>query len=213
MTDLHVNETETTDVVVVGGGLAGLAAAATAARAGRSVVLLDAHQLGGRSRVDDRNGYLFNGGPHAQYVEGAGTKVLKGLGVTTNGAPPVPRTRPAPSGPRARARCGDMDALLALLAPDVVEISDGGANHRAARRPVVGADRVARLTVNLAGKNVSPNFAVQPRMVNGQPGVVLIDRGHVIYALACSVVDGLIDRVWVLVNPEKTATSEYPPIR
>lgn len=45
---------------------------------------------------------------------------------------------------------GDVDALMALLAPDVVLLSDGGAQRHAARRPVVGADRVARFVVNLA---------------------------------------------------------------
>lgn len=111
------------------------------------------------------------------------------------------------------ALAGDVDALLAVLSPDVVQVSDGGADHRAARRPVVGAARVARFVTNLARKNVRPDQQIEPRLVNGQPGVVLIEDGHVRLALACSVVDGLVDRVWTLVNPEKTATSEYPPIR
>ena len=38
---------------------------------------------------------------------------------------------------------------MSLLAPDVVLLSDGGPTVRG-RRPVVGADRVARLVVNLA---------------------------------------------------------------
>jgi RNA polymerase sigma-70 factor, ECF subfamily len=111
------------------------------------------------------------------------------------------------------ALAGDIDAVLAVLSPEVVEVSDGGAHHRAGRRPVVGADRVARLVVNIARKNIGPHLEVEPRLVNGQPGVVLVERGHVRLALACSVVDGLVDRVWVLVNPAKTATSEHPPIR
>src|SRR5262245_44787870 len=48
------------------------------------------------------------------------------------------------------ARRGDQEALLGLLAPDVVLVSDGGADHHAARRPVVGADRVCRLVLNLS---------------------------------------------------------------
>src|SRR3712207_7003592 len=44
----------------------------------------------------------------------------------------------------AAAGTGDLAALEGLLAEDVVMWSDGGPAHRAARRPVVGRDRVAR---------------------------------------------------------------------
>jgi len=48
----------------------------------------------------------------------------------------------------------DQSALLELLAPDVVLISDGGADQRAARRPVIGRDRVARFLTNLSHRVV-----------------------------------------------------------
>ena len=67
------------DIAVIGAGLAGLAAAAGAAEAGRHVVLLDAHRPGGRAQVDDRNGYRFNRGPRALYIGGAGDEVLQPL--------------------------------------------------------------------------------------------------------------------------------------
>ncbi|HYI61380.1 MAG TPA: FAD-dependent oxidoreductase [Acidimicrobiales bacterium] len=77
------------DVIVVGGGLAGLAAATTAARAGARTTLLDAHPLGGRARVDRVGGYLFNRGPRAVYVGGRTEQVLQDLGVDPRrGAPP-----------------------------------------------------------------------------------------------------------------------------
>jgi phytoene dehydrogenase-like protein len=78
----------TVDVVVVGGGLAGLAAATAAADAGRTVTLLDAHGLGGRARTQDRNGYLFNTGPHAMYVDGPGHRALQGFGIDPAGSAP-----------------------------------------------------------------------------------------------------------------------------
>jgi RNA polymerase sigma-70 factor, ECF subfamily len=109
------------------------------------------------------------------------------------------------------AVAGDIDALMTVLSPDVVETSDGGNEHRAARQPVVGADRVARLIVNLVSR-LGPGLSFEPRLVNGQPGVVVLDGEAVIGALACSVVDGLVDRLWVLVNPDKTAALERPPL-
>lgn len=69
------------DVAVVGGGLAGLTAAATAARGAARTVLVEASGLGGRARTDDRDGVALNLGPHALYIEGAGKRVLAELGV------------------------------------------------------------------------------------------------------------------------------------
>jgi len=78
------------DVLVVGGGLAGLTAATVAARAGASVQVLEARtELGGRARTSDHDGFLFNEGPHALYRAGAAHAVLKRLGVRPDGASPA----------------------------------------------------------------------------------------------------------------------------
>jgi phytoene dehydrogenase-like protein len=68
-------------VIVAGAGLAGLAAAATAARSGRRVLVVDGHTPGGRARTDDRRGFLFNQGAHALYLGGHATRVLRDLGL------------------------------------------------------------------------------------------------------------------------------------
>ena len=79
----------TLDVVVVGGGLAGLAAAAFAARGGLRVRVLErSPHPGGRARTRDRDGFLFNVGPHALYRRGPGRAVLRELGVEFVGAVP-----------------------------------------------------------------------------------------------------------------------------
>ncbi len=81
---------DTVDVAVVGGGLAGLVAAATAARQGRRVVLLDARVVGGRARSTDRRGFRFNQGAHALYDAGEARPILLDLGVR---AAPAARRR------------------------------------------------------------------------------------------------------------------------
>ncbi len=78
------------EVVVVGAGLAGLVAAAVAARSGASVVCCDVRAAGGRARSDEREGFVLNQGPHALYRSGAGADVLGRLGVGFEGSPPHP---------------------------------------------------------------------------------------------------------------------------
>ncbi len=108
------------------------------------------------------------------------------------------------------AQAGDLAALVALLADDAVAVSDGGADHRAARRPVQ-ADRIPRLMVNLA-RRLRPDDTLAPRLVNGQPGLVVQRGGRVLLALSCAVHDGQITHIWTLVNPAKVATVASAPI-
>jgi len=79
------------DVVVVGGGLAGLTAAAVIAQAGRRVVVREKRGvLGGNARSVNDDGFTFNQGPHALYRGGAGERVLTALGLgISGGQPPV----------------------------------------------------------------------------------------------------------------------------
>lgn len=109
---------------------------------------------------------------------------------------------------------GDLDAAMALLAPEVVLVSDGGADHHAARRPVLGADRVARLLVNLA-KRVPEGAELVPGLVNGEPGVVVRHQGRTRFVLAIGVdPTGVVDHVSVVVNPDKLqAVDDPPPVR
>ena len=77
-----------TDVVVIGGGIAGLCAAAEVARAGVSVTVLDAHGLGGRARTTEVDGYELNVGPHAIYLAGALFGLLAELRIDVPGQTP-----------------------------------------------------------------------------------------------------------------------------
>ncbi len=77
------------DLVVVGGGLAGLCAAATAASDGLRVLLLEQRGLGGRAAVTTVDpGVVFNSGPRAFYPDGPGEAALTALGITVRGGRP-----------------------------------------------------------------------------------------------------------------------------
>ncbi len=78
-------------VVVVGGGLAGLAAAAYAARSGRTVTLFEkASEPGGRAITNHRAGFSMNLGAHALYYQAEAGEVLRELGVSYSGKQPPP---------------------------------------------------------------------------------------------------------------------------
>jgi len=80
---------ETWDLVVVGGGLAGLAAAVRVASAGRKVLVCERQAtMGGRAATERVGGFCLNQGPHAIYRGGAASRVLGELGVGLAGAPP-----------------------------------------------------------------------------------------------------------------------------
>jgi phytoene dehydrogenase-like protein len=57
------------EIVIIGGGIAGLTAATFLARAGESVTILErSSELGGRARTSLSNSFYLNQGPHAIYL-------------------------------------------------------------------------------------------------------------------------------------------------
>lgn len=97
---------------------------------------------------------------------------------------------------------GDVERVVALLSPDVVQIDDGGPNRRAARYAIVGAERVSRFLVNLT-KRFTPSGLDFVR-VNGQAGLVIrVDGRPEIVACAEFAPDGRIRRIYAQLNPDK----------
>ncbi len=77
------------EVIVVGGGLGGLASAALCARRGHHVRLIErSKSLGGRGKSTVVEGATLNLGPHALYRRGAGWPVLQSLGIQPRGKVP-----------------------------------------------------------------------------------------------------------------------------
>lgn len=103
----------------------------------------------------------------------------------------------------ARACLGDdIDALLALLDPDVVLRSDGGGRVRAGRRPVRGAAKVARL---LFGIRRFGSHRLVPATVNGWPGLLRYRDGRLAAVIGLTVAGGRVTAVDMVLNPDKLA--------
>jgi RNA polymerase sigma-70 factor (TIGR02957 family) len=124
-----------------------------------------------------------------------------------DGAPPP--ARQAESEELARrffeaAAGGDMDALLGMLAPDVVFHGDGGGKAQAVGKPVAGRQRVMRLLAGIFRRGRLVGTSLRLAWVNGQPGAVLYDaEGRVITVAELDVAGGMVQAVHAVVNPDK----------
>lgn len=97
---------------------------------------------------------------------------------------------------------GNLAGLMEILSADVVAVSDGGGKLPSARRPVYGANRVARFAIGIARKE--PIARVELADINGQPGFLLITPGgRVRTAAVLDEADGRITALYAIRNPEK----------
>jgi len=97
---------------------------------------------------------------------------------------------------------GDLQGLADLLAPDVVALGDGGGVKQAMPRPVVGADKVARL-IKAGLATVVDRMSAELVQVNGWPALLLRLDGEVDSVMSVRVVAGLVSGMYAVRNPEK----------
>jgi RNA polymerase sigma-70 factor (TIGR02957 family) len=102
---------------------------------------------------------------------------------------------------------GDLQSLLNILAPDVVVLSDGGGVKQALPRPIMGADKVARLLI--AGLGRAGAAASFDRVqVNGCPALIMRLHGEIDGVVALRIEDGLVTGLYYVRNPEKLSRIE-----
>jgi RNA polymerase sigma-70 factor (ECF subfamily) len=97
------------------------------------------------------------------------------------------------------ARGGDFDALVAVLHPDIVLRSDGGAARPGVSRIIRGATAVARSAVRFA----RPSAVVRPALVNGAAGVVIVEDGQPVTIMGFTVSNGKIVEIDAISDPER----------
>jgi RNA polymerase sigma-70 factor (TIGR02957 family) len=106
---------------------------------------------------------------------------------------------------RFREACagGDLTAMMELLAPDVIAWSDGGGKVTAARRPLVGADHVARWVMGVVRKPSTQGVQLEIAEINGEPGLLARAGDQPVGAITFDLTDGRITALRFVVNPEK----------
>lgn len=97
---------------------------------------------------------------------------------------------------------GNVDGLTSLLAKDVTLWSDGGGKATAARHPVVGRDRIARLL--LVSYRKRPHHSdIEVAEVNGVPSILFRVEDQVVGVMSFEGNERGITGIWAVWNPDK----------
>jgi RNA polymerase sigma-70 factor (ECF subfamily) len=109
------------------------------------------------------------------------------------------------------AATGDMEGLQSMLAPDAIWTADSGGKASAARRPVVGADRVAKAIIGIfrLGQKL-PDVRIQTAVYNSAPAVIVYSADHLEGVFLIEVIDGKITHFYAMRNPDKLAGITIP---
>jgi len=122
--------------------------------------------------------------------------------------------RPAPAAtPDSHARLltafsdavasGNVRQLAELLRADAVALTDGGGRKFAALNPIIGADKVARFFIGLAGKTAGHHVHIEPAIINGAVGALLYLDGELDLTLSMAIDGERIAAIYVVRNPDK----------
>ncbi|MFI5040393.1 MAG: RNA polymerase sigma factor SigJ [Acidimicrobiales bacterium] len=104
----------------------------------------------------------------------------------------------------AASSTGDLGGLLQVLAPGVTLVADSGGLVRAPRLPIVGADKVARLLVTIAGQPL-PDRRIELVDLNGGPGILVRSGETPVAAITLDVLRERVARIYLVANPGKLA--------
>jgi RNA polymerase sigma-70 factor (TIGR02957 family) len=103
-------------------------------------------------------------------------------------------------------RTGHVQELMKVMAPDVVLIADGGGVVPAARAPIHGAERVARL---LARASRAQTPVTSGLWLNGSPAA-RVEIGGQMAVVSLVIEDGQLTRIYAIANPGKLTRLDAP---
>lgn len=109
------------------------------------------------------------------------------------------------------AATGDTDGLLSLLAPDATWTADSGGKATASRRPVVGAEKVAALLIELFHTDRGrPDMRIEMVNCNNAPALAAYHGDHLEGVFLIEITDGEVTNFYVIRNPDKLLALAVP---
>ncbi|WP_029137666.1 RNA polymerase sigma-70 factor [Nakamurella lactea] len=156
---------------------------------------------------------------HAEIAEAIGKKVPAVRQIASRARSHVQARRPAPAAAvdhreadsqlvdrfMLAATTGNLQALMDVLAPDVVLLTDAGGQKSAALRPINGADKVGRFLVAVITEKIAGTLRAEPALVNSAPGSVVYIDDVADTIGTFDLVDGRISTIYLVRNPNKLA--------
>ena len=126
-----------------------------------------------------------------------------------NGSSPSTRSSPSEITTQflTAAATGDVEGLMAMLAPDVVFTSDSDGKVSAARRPVLGPAKVARLIVGLMRQAGAASTASRWRPTTARRRWWCTEDDVPVSVITVEIIDGMITNFYAMRNPEKLASA------
>src|SRR5258706_125357 len=98
---------------------------------------------------------------------------------------------------------GDVSRLAGLLREDAIAVTDGGGRKTAALNPIMGADKIARFFIGLAGKNAGRDIRIEPTLFNGTAGALLYLDGELDHTFSMALDGDRIAAIYIVRNPDK----------
>jgi RNA polymerase sigma-70 factor, ECF subfamily len=109
------------------------------------------------------------------------------------------------------AATGDLEGLLSMLAPDVTWTADSGGKATAARRPVVGAQKVAAVLIGMFRfAERMPDVRFEMVNCNNAPAMVVYSADKLEGVFLVEIIDGKITNFYAIRNPDKLVAVAAP---
>ncbi|MFJ9086084.1 RNA polymerase sigma factor SigJ [Streptomyces sp. NPDC102384] len=103
----------------------------------------------------------------------------------------------------AAATEGDLDGLMAMLAPDAQLVGDSGGKARAPLRVIESADKVGRFVQGAVRQGGAEGFELHLVEFNGTLGVLVTANGKPDAVLQLGLGEGRIQQIYIVRNPDK----------